>query len=151
LFGNSSDKFGRLAIWLVTREAVVCPNVRDLFTAGGKSDYVIGKKVYQKVPRIFLNLFDNVPNIVESIMQTSAFELSEYWQTKTTDQTKLFDRIDLVAEHAKKIPDAKHLNIKGIFTELALRLPTHLVAQLHFPNSTKATPKCKRDTNPIKI
>jgi hypothetical protein len=46
---------------LVTREAVVCPNVRDLFTAGGKRDYVIGKKVYQKVPRIFLNLFDNVP------------------------------------------------------------------------------------------
>jgi hypothetical protein len=65
LFGNSSDKFGRLAIWLVTREAVVCPNVRDLFTAGGKSDYLIGKKTYRKVPRIFLNLFDNVPRIVD--------------------------------------------------------------------------------------
>ena len=121
LFGNSSDKFGRLAIWLVTREAVVCPNVRDLFTAGGKNDYGIGKKVYQKVPRIFLNLFDNVPSIVETIMQTTAFELSEYWETKTTDKTKLFDWIDLVAEHAKKIQDAKHLNIKQILTELTLK------------------------------
>lgn len=121
LFGNSSDKFGRLAIWLVTREAVVCPNVRDLFTAGGKSDYVIGKKVYQRVPRIFLNLFDNVPTIAETIMQTPAFELSEYWETKTTDKTKLFDWIDLVAEHAKKIQDAKHLNIKQILTELVMK------------------------------
>jgi hypothetical protein len=40
---------------------------------------------------------------------------------KTTDKTKLFDWIDLVAEHAKKIQDAKHLNIKQILTELALK------------------------------
>jgi hypothetical protein len=121
LFGNSSDKFGRLAIWLVTREAVVCPNVRDLFTAGGKSDYLIGKKTYHKVPRIFLNLFDNVPSIVETIVNTSAFELSEYWETKTTEKNKLFDWIELVAEHSKKIQDAKHLNIKQILTDLALK------------------------------
>jgi hypothetical protein len=48
LFGNSNDKFGRLAIWLVTREAVVCPNVRDLFTAGGKIDIIVGKKLIKK-------------------------------------------------------------------------------------------------------
>jgi hypothetical protein len=121
LFGNKSDKFGRIAIWLVTREAVVCPNVRDLFTAGGKSDYIIGKNVYQKVPRILLNLFENIPNIVETIIQTSAFELSEYWETKTTEKSKLFDWIDLVTEHAKKIQDAKHLPIKHILTELTLK------------------------------
>jgi hypothetical protein len=121
LFGNSNDKFGRLAIWLVTREAVVCPNVRDLFTAGGKSDCVIVNKMYQKVPRIFLNLFDNLPNIVEAIMQTSAFELSEYWEIQTTDNTKLFDWIDLVALQAKKIQDAKYLDIKQILTELVLK------------------------------
>lgn len=121
LFGNRSNKFGRLAIWLVTREAVVCPNVRDLFTAGGKSDYIINKKVYQKVPRIFLNLFDNVPIIVETVMQTTAFELTEYWETKTTEKNKLNDWINLVVEHAKKIQDAKHLNIKQILTDLAFK------------------------------
>jgi hypothetical protein len=57
----------------------------------------------------------------ETIMQTSAFELSEYWETKTTDKTKLFNWIDSVSEHAKKIQDAKHLNIKQILTELALK------------------------------
>lgn len=121
LFGNSNDKFGRLAIWLVTREAVVCPNVRDLFTAGGKRDYIIGKIVYQKVPRIFLNLFENVPNIVEIIMHTSAFELSEYWESRTTDRTKLLDWINLIAGYAKTIPDARHLNIKNILTKLIFK------------------------------
>jgi hypothetical protein len=121
LFGNSNDKFGRLAIWLVTREAVVCPNVRDLFTAGGKNDFIINKDTYQKVPRIFLNLFENVPNIIETILQTSAYELSEYWATKTSDKTKILNWINLVAQESAKIQDAKHLNIKQILTKLALK------------------------------
>jgi hypothetical protein len=66
-------------------------------------------------------LFENVPTIVETILQTSAFELSEYWEIKTTDKTKLFDWIDLVTEYAKKIQDAKHLPIKQILTELTLK------------------------------
>jgi len=121
LFGNSNDKFGRLAIWLVTREAVVCPNVRDLFTAGGKDDYKIGKKVYKKVPRIILNVFENAVGIAEIIIFTPANELSEYWGIKTTDKKKLFDWIDLVVENAKKIQDAKHLNIKQILTEITFK------------------------------
>ncbi len=120
LFGNNNNKFGRLAIWLVTREAVVCPNIRDLFTAGGKRDFKGDKYVYQKVPRIIFNLFENIQNIVEMIIQTSAFELSEYWEIKTTEKSKIFDWINLVSEHATKIQDAKHLNIKQILTELTL-------------------------------
>jgi hypothetical protein len=65
-------------------------------------DYVVGKNVYQKVPRIFVNLFENVPNIIETILQTSAFELSEYWETKTTDKTKLSDLIYLIQNTQRK-------------------------------------------------
>ncbi|EON79242.1 hypothetical protein ADIS_0247 [Lunatimonas lonarensis] len=119
LFGNGSDKFGRFAIWLVTREAVVCPNIRDLFTAGGRSDCIIGGVTYRKVPRIFLNLFTSVPAIIEVIKQTSAFELSEYWETRTTNKTKILDWINLVVENSKKVQDARHLNIREILTEIA--------------------------------
>ena len=121
IFDSKNSKYDRIPVWLVNHQSVVCKNVRDIFTAGGKGDYVIGINVYQKVPRIFLNLFDNIPSIVETIMQTPAFELSEYWEIKTTDKKKLFDWIDLVADHAKKIKDAKHLNIKQILTELILQ------------------------------
>lgn len=118
LFGNSNDKFGRLAIWLTTREAVVCPNVRDLFTAGGKNDFNINNVVYQKVPRIFLNLFNNISMIKDFIINTSEFELSEYWGTQTSEKTKLFEWIDIIEKQSKKIQDAKHLNIKKILTKL---------------------------------
>lgn len=119
LFSNSNDKFGRLAIWLVTREGIVCPNVRDLFTAGGKANRLVGKKMYKNIPRIFLNLFDNFDFIIETILQTSSIELSEYWGIKTNDKKKISDWIEIVSEHSKKIQDAKHLNVKQILTELS--------------------------------
>lgn len=118
LFGSSPDKFARLAIWLITRKSVACPNVRDLFTAGGKSDYSVGKKIYRKVPRIYFNLFENISEIVNTVMHTSAVELAEYWQIKTTEKTKLFDWVDLISEYSKRVQDAKQLNIKQILKDL---------------------------------
>jgi len=118
LFSNSGDKFARLAIWLVTREGVVCPNIRDLFTAGGKGQILVGKKTYKNVPRVFLNLFDNLDYIIETIGQTSSIELSDYWGIKTSEKKKIADWIELISLQSKKISDAKHLNVKQILTEI---------------------------------
>lgn len=118
IFGTSNDKFNRFAFWLVSKHNIVCPNTRDLYSSSGRKDFIIGTKLYEKLPKILYNLFNNIPSIAKIIMQTSAFELSEYWEVKTTEKTKLFDWIDLVSEHAKKIKDAKHLNIKQMLIEL---------------------------------
>lgn len=117
LFGNGNNKFGRLSIWLVTREGIVCHNIRDLFTAGGKGSILVGKKTLTNVPKIFLKLVENIAFIYGTIVQTSSIELSEYWGIKTNDNKKVLDWIDLVSEHSKNIHDAKHLNIKQILTE----------------------------------
>lgn len=120
LFGNSNDKFGRLAIWLVTREAVVCPNVRDLYTAGGKSDFEFQNKIFKDIPRIILNLFTNAMQCAEIILETSAFELSEYWGFATTESSKLIDWIKKVDTHIKKINKVKGLDINEVLTYLIL-------------------------------
>ena len=117
LFGNSSDKFGRLAIWLVTREALVCPNVRDLFSAGGKGTIVIGTKIYNNMPRTFMNLITNLYLIVQIISKTSAIELSEYWGIKTTEESKISDWADWVSHYSKRISSLKHLDVKEIIFE----------------------------------
>jgi hypothetical protein len=117
LFGNRSDKFGRLSIWLVTREAVVCPNVRDLFTAGGKGSILIGNKTYDNIPRIFKNLINNLFVVVDIINKTSSVELSEYWDKGTTDETKISDWIENVSCHSKMITNNKHFDIKQIIND----------------------------------
>lgn len=120
LFSNRSDKFSRLSIWLATREAIVCPNVRDHFTAGGIGDYLIDKKVYKDIPRIFINLFSNLDAIIESIVNVSSIELSEYWAIKTTEKKKIMDWVDLVSINSKTVQGAKHLDIKKMLMELIL-------------------------------
>ena len=118
LFSNRSDKFARLAIWLVTREGVVCPNVRDIFTAGGKDEYILNNKIYKNIPRIFLNLFSNLPTILEVIASTNSNELSEYWNLPTNDKNKLSNWLKLVENYSKTIVGTQHLDIKRMIKEI---------------------------------
>jgi hypothetical protein len=121
VFSNRGDKFSRLAIWMVTREAVVCPNVRDLFTAGGKDAYMIKNKLYQNIQRIYINLFDNIDPLIDLLNDSSASELSEYWEHKITDKNKISKWIDLVWMHSKTVQTAKHLDIKKMLNDLILK------------------------------
>ena len=118
LFSNSPEKFGRLSIWLITSEAIVCPNMRDQFTAGGKNDFTFDKIKFKSVPRIFLNLFDNISSIYDIIKQTPAKDLVEYWNCSTTEEMKFYTWIELIAENSKKIKDAQHLDIRYILGNL---------------------------------
>lgn len=121
VFSNHGDKFSRLAIWLVTREAIVCPNIRDLFTAGGKESFSIKRKVYSEIPQIFVKLFKNLENVLEIIVNTSALELSESWKQKVSEKNKIETWIKLVSTNSKSIQGTKHLDIKKMLEELIYR------------------------------
>lgn len=118
VFSNKGDKFARLAIWLVTSEAIVCPNIRDLFTAGGKDSYLIKNQLYKDIPRIFIKLFNNISSVLEILINTPSTELSEHWNKKTSEKQKVQDWIDLVSYNSKSIYSAKHLDIKKMLTDL---------------------------------
>ncbi|MEZ4778620.1 MAG: hypothetical protein R2786_04485 [Flavobacteriaceae bacterium] len=118
VFSNRGDKFARLAIWLVTQEAIVCPNIRDLFTAGGKDNYVIKNKTYKNIPRIYIKLFENINSILEVLLNTPANELTEFWNKKTSENNKIIDWINLVDNNSITVPNAQHLNIKQMLREI---------------------------------
>lgn len=118
VFSNRGDKYSRLAIWLVTREAIVCPNVRDLFSAGGQDSYIIKGKVYNKVPKVYINLFKNIDSILEILVDTSSIELAEYWKEKTSESKKIMDWINLISINSKSVQKAKHLDVKKMLSEL---------------------------------
>ncbi len=118
IFSRRQDKYNRFAIWLVKNEGVVCPNVRDAFTAKGRADIFLKNKSYKNVPRIFVNLFENIDSIIKILSNTSAIELTEYWNKKTTERKKIRDWIEIVAVNSKSVEGAKHLNIKQMLTDL---------------------------------
>lgn len=118
MFSNSMAKFNRIAIFLTTREAVVCRNVRDQFSAGGQGDYSIGGEVHHDVPRVLLNLFSRISLILAIINETPAYELSEYWNIQSSEKTKINDWIILVTKFAGSVSAAKHVPVKDILEKL---------------------------------
>jgi hypothetical protein len=86
-------KYSRMAIWLVTREGIVCPNIRDMFSAGGQGTILVKGREIVGVPRIIIYLLRKLPAIREQILATPAVILSEYWETPTSEETKWEDWI----------------------------------------------------------
>lgn len=120
IFGHRQDKYSRFAIWLVKNEGVVCPNVRDAFTAKGRANISLNNKEYKQVPRIFVNLFENIDHIVEILTNISAIELNEYWNKKTNEKNKIKEWVEIVSSNSKFVHGTKHLDIKKMLTESIL-------------------------------
>lgn len=55
--------------------------------------------------------------IISTIENLSPLELSGYWGISTSEKTKVFDWIELVSEHSKKMRDTSHLDIKQMILE----------------------------------
>ena len=104
IFSNRTDKFNKLAIWLVNFESIVCPNVRDVFTAGGQSVITWNKKNYSNIPKIVIKLTDSLDQIKTYIDNYNIETLAYHWQIPVTDKFK--DWLSLIIEHTT------HMNLK---------------------------------------
>jgi hypothetical protein len=104
IFSNRPDKFNRLSVWLVNSHGIVCPNIRDVFTAGGQGEITWKNKTYRKIPKILINMTSSLTEIKNIIGESSLDELSPYWNTKISNPYQSW--IDLVTQNMA------HLNLK---------------------------------------
>lgn len=57
LFSYRQDKYKRAALWMCSRYSVICSNLRDAFSAGGKVEEIGGVKFKRKMPQVLNNLY----------------------------------------------------------------------------------------------
>lgn len=85
VFSNSPTKFQRAALWLCTRHSLICSNIRDFFTAGGKVTSLGGMTFSDGVPQIVKKLYDN-RNFVRSMLKHPSecleSDMCEMWSLK---------------------------------------------------------------------
>lgn len=79
LLSNHSDKFNRMAVWLATGEGVVCPNLRDVFSAGGKDCIELDGVSYPGVSKVIGKLYRGLPSVKQIVLATDRSLLAEYW------------------------------------------------------------------------
>lgn len=118
VFSNNSDKFNRLALWLVTDQSIVCPNIRDVFTARGRVDLTVNEVNYYSLPRIFNHLYENRMEIAKFINDTDSDELSAFWKLPVTETDKFALWHAQVTQHSLRLPGAQQLNIEVLLRDM---------------------------------
>jgi len=101
IFSNRSDKFNRLAVWLVNSESIVCPNIRDVFTAGGQGIIEWKKKQYTGIPQIIIRLSNSIGELKSLLNETDNEILEKYWDMSV--KNKVNDWIGLIKENSKTL------------------------------------------------
>ena len=90
--------FNKFSLWLYESEFIICPNVRDQFTAGGRGEVNWNNKTYTDIPRIILNLFDLANEIQNEINILDRSEISRIWGKDIIHDIKT-DWIDLICQY----------------------------------------------------
>lgn len=117
IFGNSKTKFNSVASWLVVRRGILHPNLRDSFSAGGKSPLPSPYSHLGRLPKVFTHLYNNFNSINQHIDNFSEDELSIYWKKTPISDDRIKQWIQLVSENASTVLDEK-VNIKEVLLAL---------------------------------
>jgi hypothetical protein len=118
VLGNGQDRYKRYASWLITNNAIVDPNIRDTFSAGGTVYLNVGGKRFYGMPRVFKNLQECAGEVAEYIKSTSPKDLSEYWRKKVSGRTRLRVWIKLAEKYAMEISPSTKFRLGKMLREV---------------------------------
>ena len=103
LLSNRLDKYNRFAIWLSTREGIICPNVRDIFSAGGQATIIHNEIEYNKTPKVLLQLYNNLNSIKTALITLPYEVLAEHWGCEFDDNSRYEIWRDMIIANSKSI------------------------------------------------
>ena len=118
LFGPKQDKYKRAALWMCSRYSVICSNLRDTFSAGGKIEEIGGVRFKCKMPQVLKTLYQNrglikdlLRNPDEALMQ----DVEDHWgenESQSLDLYKWFNRMQQVFDDNNELKD---VDLKELF------------------------------------
>ena len=83
LFSNQGKtKYKRAALWLCSRQALICSNIRDFFTAGGQVTEIGTHHFDHAVPQILKRLYDSKDEVIALLShpdEALADDINELW------------------------------------------------------------------------
>ena len=120
VLSKKGNKFNGFAVWLSVRQAVVCPNVRDIFSSAGQGEIEYKNLIHTKIPKIVIRLIDNIEIIKSEIEQTENLLLSEFWGLDVNNENKLKIWFDLVSENLKWLVEEKPFILKLLEAKLSI-------------------------------
>ena len=96
VFGNGkSTKYNRVVIWLVKKYGVVNPALRDEYTSGGQEPVLVGRKIFEKLPKVIFHLNEQLRSILvflASVSKANIEEIQFYWGDKSVTPKNVVEK-----------------------------------------------------------
>lgn len=89
LLGKRQDKFDQFTLWLSVKHLVLCPNVRDVYTAGGKKSIIIDGHDLIGMPSVLYRFVHNIDQIINELLAIDLIVFQEQWKMDITDRNHL--------------------------------------------------------------
>ena len=119
LFSNQGKtKYKRAALWLCSRQALICSNIRDFFTAGGQETDVGTNHFDQDVPQILKRLYDSkdeVLNLLANPDEALVDDISELWAIECNPIYYKTCWMNMMQNVFKENPELKNIKIEELF------------------------------------
>ena len=101
IFGTSTLKFERVAIYLMTQHNAISSNIRDHFTAGGTGTMIIGDNSFENIPRIVMHLSELAERITTLLGEIEADTLKQYWKVDIIEDNRIGQWLSMIDSYSK--------------------------------------------------
>lgn len=114
ILSNKQTKFDRFSLWLSSENRILCPNVRDLYTAGGRQEVYVDGTRFVGVPNVISRFFKYFNGIRAQFEITEVEDFEKVWRKKNLNKPQIKKLwIDEICRYMLKKYDFGSLNIQA--------------------------------------
>lgn len=119
---DPQSRYKRIALWLCNHYSLLCPNMRDFFSAGGTCD-ILYKKEIRNYPHIVGEVLEKVP-VIKKLLDNPDVELikdiEDFWDFKY-DKANLFKSwLLMIEQHFSNNKNLSKVPIRELIKERLL-------------------------------
>lgn len=103
ILGKQQSKFDKFTLWLSVQKRIICPNVRDLFTAGGRENIIVENISLTSLPKVLVKFIKNIDLIIQEFISTDIETINDIWRTQIETKNEIYK------EWIKKISEASSM------------------------------------------
>lgn len=117
IFSQASTKYSNLILWLLLEKSIICPNVRDIYSAGGKMRLKYNNFQLDSISRKEYYLLKNYKRIVSVLQSYDNLPLAQYWGVNLAGKSKIDIWYGMIRCHLRpdvdKVLDAMLRNVSN--------------------------------------
>lgn len=116
---NASEGYKDVSLWLCNRYSLLCYNMRDTFSAGGKMTMLNGEKLPKPYPQVVKRLLEQHIKIKELLNNPDVdilYDIKEYWDFPYQTTNLYPTWLKLISRTFSLNPELKDIDIIGLLT-----------------------------------